>query len=154
MPQNTLYGNIKQQGPLGLTCVPVCAWQFGKPNITFSICWVGTTFCGAPGAQRLDPWGLCIKQDTQATSWKPWAMLMNTELSTSEENPICAEHQFARLLSLDLMKCTYWQKAALCFRFLFCWSHVFNRNECHSCVVWHVFIRGCWAPSSRLPGVH
>lgn len=42
---------------------------------------------------RFDPWAPCTKQDTQATSQSPWAMLTSTELSMSEENPICAEHR-------------------------------------------------------------
>lgn len=58
MPQTTLYGNLKQQGPLGFAHMPVCALQLGMPNITFSVCLVRTIFCGAPGAQRLDLWGL------------------------------------------------------------------------------------------------
>lgn len=64
---------------------------------TFSVCHVRTTFCGAPGALRFDPWALCTKQDTQATSQSPWAMLTSTELSMSKGNPICAEHQHQAL---------------------------------------------------------
>lgn len=129
----------------GTSWIRTHAPHLGGPNFTFSVCWVGTTFCGAPGAQRLDLWGLRTKQDTQATSCSLWVMLMTTELSMSKENPICAKQQLARLLSLDLMKCAPWQKAAVCFHFLFHWTRVFSRNECHPCVVWHVLIRGCWA---------
>lgn len=64
---------------------------------TFSVCHVRMTFCGAPGALRFDPWALCTKQDTQATSQSPWAMLTSTELSMSKGNPICAEHQHQAL---------------------------------------------------------
>lgn len=56
----------------------------------FSVHHVRMTFCGAPGALRFD---LCIKQDNQATSQSPWAMLTSTEQSMSKENPIRAEHQ-------------------------------------------------------------
>lgn len=53
-----------------------------------------------------------------------------------------------QLPSLDLTECSSWQKAAVSFRFPFLWSRVFNRSECHPCVLWLGLLGDAELPSA------